>query len=63
MSTIDDRTREFLDDVQTALVEGPEIAAQRLGATPSALAKRLYRLGRPDLAKPFGRLQRKLARA
>lgn len=30
-----------------------------LGVTPRNLARALYRVGRPDLARPFGRIEKR----
>lgn len=35
--------------------DSPERAAQRLGTTPTALARRFYRAGMPEHARPFQR--------
>jgi hypothetical protein len=41
---------------ELALIGGPpEEAARRLGTTPTALARRFYRAGLPELARPFQR--------
>ena len=36
----------------------PEQAARQLGTTPAAIARRFYRAGRPELARPFERATR-----
>lgn len=48
------------DDVDTALVASadPRAIADRLGTTPGALARHLYRCGRPDVARLFSKPDR-----
>ena len=48
------------DDVDTALIAStdPQVIADRLGTTPGALARHLYRCGRPDVARLFSKPDR-----
>ena len=48
------------DDVDTALIASadPQAIADRLGTTPGALVRHLYRHGRPDVARLFNKPDR-----
>ena len=48
---------EVVEEVEFLLLpRGAEGTAAALGMTPAAIARACYRAGRPDLARPFGRL-------
>lgn len=48
------------DDIDTALIAStdPQVIADRLGTTPGALARHLYRCGRHDVARLFAKPDR-----
>jgi len=50
--------QERIEDVEFLLEQrtDPALIAERLGLSPAALAKSLYRSGRPDLANRFQRV-------
>ena len=52
---------DLVEELQLLANEAPERAAQRLGTNTAALARRLYRAGRPDLARPFSAAQKRQA--
>ena len=47
-------TTDLAEEIRWMNVD-PELAAKRLGTTPGAIARRLYRAGMPVQARPFGR--------
>jgi hypothetical protein len=48
---------ELVEDVEHLLgYDRPLRIVERVGSTPSAVARALHRAGRPDLARPFDRL-------
>lgn len=53
-----ERLAALIEDLEWLLEQGESHAniAERLGSSPTALARRLHRAGRHDLARPFGRL-------
>ena len=55
-----DDTCHRCDDVDTALIASadPQVIADRLGTTPGALARHLYRCGRRDVARLFAKPDR-----
>jgi hypothetical protein len=53
------KTRHLLaEDVEFMLTsDHPLRIAERVGRTPSTIARALYREGRPDLAQPFDEIE------
>ena len=55
---------ELAEDVEFMLeTDHPLRVVARLGRKPSAVARALYREGRPDLARPFARIDQRQRRA
>ena len=59
------RLAAMIEDVEWLLSDGvdPEQVAARVGSNVQAIARRLYRAGRHDLARPFERLAQQRRRA
>jgi hypothetical protein len=54
---------DLIDDVETLRGVDPETAARRIAKKPEAIARGLYRAGRPDLARPFEAAAKRARRA
>lgn len=58
------RCADVAEDVTELAANGetPERIATRLGMTPAAIARAMYRAERPDLARPFNALDKRTRR-
>ena len=57
---VETRRADLVEDVEFLLQHGADLdeVSKRLGRSVGALARGLYRAGRPDLARPFERLRK-----